>query len=413
MADSMSTENRASDGAERIRVLTFSSLFPSTARPRHGIFVETRVRHLVHDCGVDARVIAPVPWFPSGAAVFGAYAAMARTPRHALRDGGLPVSYPRYPMLPRIGVGFQPDGMALAAARDVANLKRTGWSPDLIDAHYFYPDGVAAALLARRLGLPLVITARGTDINVLGRMPGPARRIVWAAERASAVIAVSTRLKDALVAMGVSPSKVSVLRNGVDTDVFRPEDRAAARQRLRLPAGALLACVGNLAPEKGHALAIESLPQLPDCHLVLVGEGPLRADLAALAQRLGVAGRVLFLPNMPQSDLRGVYSAADALLLPSLREGWPNVVLEAFACGTPVVATDAGAVAEMITAGHLGRIVADRQPGAYAAAIRALLAAAPDREAIRAHAARFDWTSISRAQLALFRHALAGHRAAA
>ena len=115
-----------------------------------------------------------------------------------LRDLAIEVTYPRYAMLPRLGVPMQPGSMARAAAPDIAQWRRAGWHPDLIDAHYLYPDGVAAAMLAERLHLPFVLTARGTDVNVLARLPGPGRRIRWAAARAAAVIAVSARLRDAL-----------------------------------------------------------------------------------------------------------------------------------------------------------------------------------------------------------------------
>jgi teichuronic acid biosynthesis glycosyltransferase TuaC len=398
---------------ELLRVLTVTSLFPSSARPRHGIFVETRLKHLVRDCAVEARVIAPVPWFPSRAAVFGAYATMAATPRAAVRESGLAVRYPRYPMLPRVGVGLQPDSMAWAAAGEVTRLLQAGWRPDIVDAHYFYPDGVAAALLAQRFDLPLVITARGTDVNVIARQPGPGRRIAWAARRAAAVIAVSARLKDALVELGVEPSKVVVLRNGVDAELFRPEPAAAARAHFGLPDGVLLGCVGNLAPEKGQALAIEALRHLGACRLVIVGEGALRAELEASARQHGVAERVHWLGNMPQAQLRQLYAALDVLLLPSLREGWPNVLLEAMACGTPVVASDVGAVADVITDRAVGRIVAGREALRFAQAVGGLLDTRPDRAAVRRHAEQFDWASISRAQLELFRAAVDGHRAGA
>jgi len=389
-----------------LKVLLFSSLFPSAARPRHGIFVETRLRQLVRDCAIDVRVVAPVPWFPSSAEIFGAYAKLAATPRRDLRADDLRVSYPRYLMLPKFGVPFQPDSMAFAAAADIRELKRSGWVPDIIDAHYLYPDGVAAALLAERLEVPFVITARGTDVNVLGKMAGPARRIVWAAERAAAVVAVSTRLKEALVAMGVDESKVVVLRNGVDLDVFGLQDQGLSRVRLGLPPGRLAVCVGNLLAEKGQALAIESLPHLPDVHLAIVGDGPMREALQTLASRLGVDARVRFIPTMLQKELRHLYAAADVLLLSSTREGWPNVVLESLACGTPVVSVDVGGVGEMLTEPGVGRIVAGREPSDFAAAVAAMLLGAAPREQIRRHAARFDWGTISRAQSDLFSRAL-------
>lgn len=397
-----------------LRVLTFSSLFPSEARPRHGIFVENRLAHLVHDVGVDARVIAPVPWFPFRAPSFGAYARYAATPRQAVRPNGLRVSYPRYLMLPKIGVARQPDNMARGAWPDVKALLDGGWRPDLIDAHYLYPDGVAAAIVAQRLDLPFVMTARGTDVNVIAHLPGPGRRILEAAERAAAVIAVSTGLRDQLVALGVDAAKVTVLRNGVDLETFRIEDRAAARAALGLPPhGRLAACVGNLVPEKGQALALDLLASRPELRLVIVGDGPLRGELGERAGRLGVADRVLFRTAMPQRELSRLYAAADVLLLTSEREGWPNVVLEAMACGTPVVGFDVGAVREMIVGAALGRIVAVRSAAALGVAVDEVLATPADREAMRAHAARFDWSSISRGQRELFERAVAGPAARA
>lgn len=383
---------------DRLKVLTFSSLFPSEARPRHGIFVETRLRHLIEDCAVDARVVAPVPWFPWRHAAFGQFAAFARTPRHARRESGLEVHHPRYAMVPRFGVAFQAESMARGAAADVDALGALGWHPDLVDAHYLYPDGVAAARIAQRLGVPLLLTARGTDVNVLARMPGPGRKIRWAADRAAFVIAVSEPLRQGLLALGVDPQKVVVLRNGVDLAMFRREEPASARARFDLPAGPTALCVGNLVPEKGFSLAIQALVHLPSLRLLIIGEGPQRQELEALARGFGVFERVRFLGNMPQAQLRLAYSSADVLLLTSTREGWPNVVLEAMACGTPVVSVDVGAVRSMLDDPKVGRIVTERDGAVLAAEVADLLAGAPTSEAVRTHAARFDWHSISRGQ---------------
>ena len=400
----------ATPAPDRLRVLTFTSLFPSQARPRHGIFVETRLAHLVHDCPVEARVVAPVPWFPFDAPAFGDYARFAATPRRATRANGIEVAYPRYLMVPRLGVPLQPRNMAWAAAADIAQWQRSGWRPDLIDAHYLYPDGVAAAMLAERLRLPFVLTARGTDVNVLARMPGPGRRIRWAAARAATVITVSGRLRDALIELGVDAAPIIVLRNGVDPAIFHPEDATLARQRLQLPQGPIALCVGNLVPEKGFALAIEMLRHVASLRLVIVGDGPLRNELQALAQRTGVADRVTFLPVMQQAQLRSVYSAADVLLVTSIREGWPNVVLESLACGTPVAALDVGAVGDMLTDTAFGRIVPVRNAVQLAQAVQQLLTTGVDRveqrQRAREHACRFDWKSISRAQLAVMTRAV-------
>jgi teichuronic acid biosynthesis glycosyltransferase TuaC len=394
-------------GPTKRRVLTFSSLYPSVARPRHGVFVETRLLNLIRDCPVDSRVIAPVPWFPLSGERFGRYGQFAATPRSASRNS-LAVTHPRYLMLPKLGVAFQPDTMARAALGDIALLRRAGWAPEIIDSHYLYPDGVAAAIVARELGVPFVMTARGTDVNVLARLPGPGPRILWAARQAAAVITVSSRLADALRECGVEASKLIVLRNGVDLEVFRPVDPLQARLRLELPAGPIAACVGNLVEEKGQALAVEMLVKQTELNLVIVGDGPLRAELAALSRRLSVDARVRFLPNMAQRDLAHLYSGVDVLLLTSVREGWPNVVLEALACGTPVVAFDVGAVREMLTEPWVGRIVARRNPEALAQGVAELLQAPTDRERVRRHAAGFDWKSVSLGQWAVFDRALAG-----
>ncbi len=384
------------------RVLTFTSLFPSPVRPRHGIFVKTRLAHLRRDCPVDVRVVAPVPWFPLEWALFGPYAKFAATPRRMVLDDGLQVTYPRYLMFPKLGVALQPDAMARSAMSDIEALRKSGWEPELIDAHYFYPDGVAAAVVAEKLKLPLVITARGTDVNVLARMPGPGKQILWAAQRAAAVVAVSIRIRNVLVDLGVDPSKIVLLRNGVDAEVFKPIDQQMARERFGLTGGLLAACVGNLVEEKGFALAIESLTHLKNWRLVLVGDGPQRNELAALARRLNVDHRVRFLATMPQRELCDLYSAADMLLLTSTREGWPNVVLESLACGTPVVAVDVGGVGEILTNRAVGRVVASRDPADVTRAVEELMNSRPDRDEIRRHAEQFDWLAISRGQWDVF-----------
>ncbi|HEX9173229.1 MAG TPA: glycosyltransferase family 4 protein, partial [Telluria sp.] len=147
-----------------MKILTFSTLFPNSEKPGHGIFVETRLRHLVASGQVEARVVAPVPWFPSAHPRFGQYARQARVPRAELRHG-IAVSHPRYPVLPKIGMNVAPLLLAQAVKPAIARLLDEGFDFDLIDAHYFYPDGVAAAMLARHFNKPLVITARGSDIT--------------------------------------------------------------------------------------------------------------------------------------------------------------------------------------------------------------------------------------------------------
>jgi glycosyltransferase involved in cell wall biosynthesis len=233
------------------------------------------------------------------------------------------------------------------------------------------------------------------------------RWIRWAAQRAAGVVAVSEALRDRLIELGVPGSRIEVLRNGVDLDLFAPRDRQAAREALGLnPGGPILTSVGWLVPRKGHDLAIRATALLPEATLLIVGEGEEDVALRRLAQALGLAGRVRFLGSIPQKRLAGVYNAADVLVLASIREGLPNVVLEALACGTPVVATAVWGTPEIVAAPVAGRLVTDRTPETLARAIRDLLADAPARAAVRAYAERFDWGPTTAGQLRLFRSIL-------
>jgi len=325
---------------------------------------------------------------------------MARVPREEVRHG-LHIDHPRYPLLPKIGMGTAPLALFAAALPQLRRQIAAGRDFDLIDAHYFYPDGVAAVLLGRALGRPVVVTARGSDLNLIAGYAVPRRWIRWAAARAAGLVAVSSGIKDRLAALGTAAERVHLLRNGVDLALFRPGDRAAARRRLGFTRPTLLA-VGNLVALKRHRLVVEALALLPDADLVIVGEGPERGAIEARARALGVAGRVRLLGQMAQQKLPEIYGAADLLLLVSTHEGWPNVLLESMACGTPVVVSDIAGIGDIVAAAAAGRVVADAAPDHLAAAIGDLLAAPPSRAATRAYAERFDWQSTTDGQIALF-----------
>ena len=378
-----------------LRVLTLTTLYPSTANPRHGIFVETRLRKLRALASIDLQVVAPVPWFPVRWAIAGRYATFAATPLRENRDG-VDVRHPRFISIPRIGMAMQPGSLAAAALRAIAEVQGGGWSCDVIDAHYLYPDGVAAATVARALGRPFIVTARGTDVNLIAQMPAPRRRILKALAQASRIVAVSEALKNALVRIGVPPARIEVLRNGVDTDLFKPTERDATRARLGVAGAPLIASVGNLAPEKGHDLVLRAAQSIEGAHVVIVGRGPARANLSALVEQLGMQGRVRLLDNVPQGELAAIYSAADVLALGSIREGWPNVLLEAIACGTRVVATGVGGVQEIVTDVVAGEVVAERSAGAFAAALERVLDTRASRADVRAHALKFSWQPVVR-----------------
>tara|TARA_R110000868_G_scaffold6363_13_gene36184 strand:+ start:30148 stop:31335 length:1188 start_codon:yes stop_codon:yes gene_type:complete len=385
----------------KLRLLTFSTLFPNAAAPSHGIFVENRLRHLLASGEAETRVIAPVPWFPSRNPRFGAYSAYAAAPRREHRHG-IDIDHPRYPLIPKIGMTITPALLYLWALPAVRRLLASGYDFDLIDAHYFYPDGVAAAVIARRLGKPVTITARGTDINLIPAYSLPRRQILWAAARAQGMITVCQALKDEMATLGIDSDRITVLRNGVDLDLFRPADRDSLRSRYGLTRPTLIS-VGHLIERKAHDLVIEALPHLPEFELLIVGDGPEDAKLRALAARLNVADRVQFMGRRPHDELPGLCAAADALVLASSREGWANVLLEAMACGTPVVASNVWGTPEVVAVPEAGRLMAERTGKSIAEATADLFANLPDRAATRRYAEGFSWDATTRGQLDLFR----------
>jgi teichuronic acid biosynthesis glycosyltransferase TuaC len=392
----------AAPGMNQVRLLTFSTLFPHAARPNHGIFVENRLRHLLASHEATSTVLAPVPWFPSRSARFGDWALNASAPAIETRHG-IEILHPRYPVLPKVGMSVAPWLLYRAMVPHVARLLAEGHRFDAIDAHYIYPDGVAATWIGRRFNLPVVMTARGTDVNLIPRYRIPRRLIQGAIRDAAALIAVSAALKQVLVDLGAPDDKVTVLRNGVETDLFRPpHDRATARTALGLK-GPTLISVGGLIERKGHHRTIEAMRQLPGFELIIAGEGPERDRLSGLIGEYGLGDRVRLLGPRPHVELPALYGAADASVLASSREGWANVLLESMACGTPVVAANIWGNPEVVRAPAAGVIYEPNTPDGIAAGVRRLFAALPDRAATRAYAEPFSWDETTAGQLALFR----------
>lgn len=388
-----------------MRVLTISSLYPNAAQPNHGIFVENRMRR-VHATGrAEITVIAPVPWFPSSNSAFGSYATFANVPAREARHG-IRVEHPRYAMIPKVGMRVQPALYFAALKRTAARLISETGSFDLIDAHYFYPDGVAASQLAAQLGLPCTITARGTDINLIPSHSEAAKRAVLeAAARADASITVCEALRQEMIALGADETRVHTLRNGVDLEAFHPPTapREALKAALDVPPDAPLAVsVGGLVERKGHHLTIDAVAALKGVHLRIAGDGPERAMLEARIASLGVADRVKLVGSLAHASLADFYGAADLSVLASSREGWANVLLESMACGTPVVATRAWGTPEVVAAPQAGLLAEERSASAIGAAMLVLIGAQPDRHKTRAYAELFSWDETVEGVLRLF-----------
>lgn len=391
-----------------LSILTTTTLFPNDAKPNHGIFVATRLAKLCETNKVSADVLAPVPWLPRGLR-YGDAGALDRVPRQT-QQGPFQVWHPRYLVIPKIGMTITPHTLYYAMATAMRRLIAEGHRYDLIDAHYFYPDGIAAVRLARAFGLPVVVTARGTDINLIPQYNLPRRMILKAANQADAIITVCQALKDRMVELGVPDGRITVLRNGVDLVLFNPDGRDAARRKLDFRRRTI-ASVGGLINRKGHHHVIGALPMLPGVDLVVVGEGPERASLERLATTIGVSDRVRFMGSLDHTRLAEVYRAVDALVLASAREGWANVLLEAMASGTPVVGSSVWGTPEVVASPDAGILMRGLNADAVAEAVKRLFAAPPSRQATRAYAEQFDWTATTEGQLRLFHRILAERQA--
>jgi glycosyltransferase involved in cell wall biosynthesis len=307
---------------------------------------------------------------------------------------------PRYFSVP--GAFKYLDGvfMALAARGTVRRLKREG-RVSVIDAHFGYPDGYAASLVARWEKLPFTITMRGTEPRH-ARDARLRKRLVAGLASAKRVFAVSSSLKRLAIDLGVPAVVVRVVGNGVDSCRFKPMARDEARRALGLAEGAaVLITVGGLVERKGFHRVIACLPELcqqfPDLHYLVAGssgpEGDYSGVLRAQVSRLGLEARVHFLGALPPDEVRRAIASADVMVLATSNEGWANVLLEALACAVPVVATDVGGNAEVICREDLGTIVPFGDHDALLQAIREALQRRWDRQAIRRYAEDNDWSA--------------------
>ncbi len=370
------------------RILSIATLYPNAINPRFGTFVARQMEALAARSGWDVTVMNPIGIPP---VAVGRYKALAKAAVGGL-EGGVEVHRPRFTLIPKFGARLNPAMIARAVLPVATRLHKT--EPfDLVDAQFFYPDGPAAARVAHALGLPLSLKARGADISYWGAQVFSADMMRQAADQAAGLLAVSKAMAQDMAGIGLPHGKITVHYTGLERALFRPLGRALCRQWLAeefgVPAeGPLLATVGALIPRKGQRFVIQALEKLPETQLVLVGKGEDEHTLRQACTKLD--GRVHFLGSLDHEMLPVVLSAADAMVLPSASEGLANAWVEALACGTPLVITDAGGARELVCRETAGRIV-DRNADAIAAGTGEVLAANYSPEDVAANAAQFSW----------------------
>lgn len=380
----------------RARLIVYSRVWPNAVQPNYGLFVRERMRRVAKE--LDVVVVAPTPWFPFQGLVrrFRPHF-RPMPPRMEIQDG-ITVHHPRFLCFPGVLKWTDAWLQAIGSLPLMRRLRlESGF--DIIDAHFVYPDGVAAHFLSRWLKRPFTVTLRGSLVRFEDRALHR-RQISRALSAAARVFSVADSLRQDAIRWGQDPDHVQVVGNGVDLDRFYPEDRGACRRELGLPDEArVMVSVGGLTERKGFHRVIEVMPRLmetfPDLHFVIAGgaspEGDNEAELRAQVSRLGLEGCVHLIGPVSPDRLRRVYSAGDLFVLATRFEGWANVFLEASACGLPIVTTRVGGNAEVVASAEVGRLVPFGDADALRDAIAGALATQWDRGAILAHARANAW----------------------
>ena len=379
----------------------YTTHFPTPFEPDRDIFTAQLVDALSRKYCVS--VVSPVPWWPNlpGLRKFGAYRLYAGLPFRYSR-GSIEVYHPRYFIVPGLPLILHSWLQYLATSRFLKRLHR-GNRIDAINAHWVYPDGVAAVRLAKTIGCPILLTALGSDINVSGEFPLRRRQISRALETAEGASGVSRALTARLTALGAPAHRTHYLPNGVNKEIFNPappEMRELLCQKLGLdPSRRYLLFVGRLHPVKGLQYLVEALALLQkegrlDFDTLLIGGGELESALRADINGRGLGTVIRMVGGVAHSAVRDWLRIGEAFCLPSLMEGMPNVVLEALACGLPIVASCVGAIPDVVNA-ESGILVSPGDAAALAQAISNVMGRRWDRDRIANGAATPDWHEVA------------------
>lgn len=388
-----------------MRVLIETKIFPNDRDPLAAPFNRQQFEALSRLC--DVELFANVPWFPGDDLIARAQGKRRVPIAECTRMGGMDVQFRRVLYVPRLGRPLS--GLTYAGSLWPKIREKRG-SIDAVLAAFAYPDGFAGAVLARALGVPLVVKVHGTDINLLPNMRGLRRQIQWTMRQAYAVFGPSRPLVDRAIELGANPDHARVVLNGIDRSIFCVRDRAEAKRSLALsPSVHHLLFVGRPERAKGFDELMAAMASLKDAtpavELIVIGNAPEANKYRDCAKESGLA--IQFLGIQPHQTIANYLAASDALVLPSWAEGTPNVVLEALASGRRVVASAVGGIPDVMNRPEFGFLVEPRNSESLTSAIRSVVAEPYDPVRISECLPYGDWTHSAREVLQILEAAVA------
>ncbi len=368
-------------------------------QPNNAIFIKNRMVNITRYHDIKLKVVAPIPFFPRIKIVPRWYR-FSQIKRYELIEG-IDVYHPRYLVTPKIGMVFYGLNMFWGSLRVVKKIYKT-FPFELIDAHYIYPDGFAAILLGKILNKPVVLSARGTDINYYPKFKSIRKIIQYTLKNSSSVISVCSSLKDIMIELEIPKEKINVIPNGIDQNKFYKVDKIQARLKVgcSLPIkDKIILSVGGLIERKGHHILIDAISLLKknnglNCCAYIIGEGNYKNLLEEKIKKLNLQKNVYLVGQVPNNELVYWYNSVDLFFLGSDREGWPNVISESLACGVPVVATYANGIPEIIISDDYG-ILVKRTAQDFARGLQQALEKKWDYEKIYQYGQKRTWETVA------------------
>lgn len=392
-----------------MKIFVFTSLFPNHLNPDFGVFIKNRMMSVARLKGYKIVVMAPVPYCPPWK-ILGKWYEFSQIKALETIEG-VDVYHPRYFIIPKLSMIFHGLSMFVFSARLFKRLHQKH-SFDLIDAHYIYPDGFAGVALGWLFNLPVIVSARGSDIHFFPKFRAIKPLIKTTLSSADHVISVCNALKNAMISIGCDREKINVIPNGIDIDRFYIMTWEKARSHLKVDLNQkIILSVGSLIPLKGHHLTIEAMKKIiqviPEAHLYIAGRGEEEARLKEQVSESNLNNQVTFLGHVPNKELIKWYSAANVFCLASSREGWANVIMESMACGTPVVATNVWGAPEVITNSEVGLLV-ERNVDSISKGLIDALRRDWKRDQIVRHVSKRTWDVVAGEVKQVFEKILAG-----